>query len=356
MRILQVVLSLELGGQERLIVDLSHALAERGHDVRILSLTPGGSMRAELGGIEVIDVPKRDGFDFSLPFRLAPTLRRLQLDVVHTHNPIPLIYAAPVARGAGVRRLVHTKHGANVYSRASLAVARAATRTLSAFVAVSAETAQVAKTRERVPARLLHVIQNGIPLERYRRDLDARTRVRLELGIPEQAVVVGTVGRLAEEKDHPLLVRAMTSRLGPAVRLVIVGDGPCRQETEQAILPEVAPYVTLTGARHDVPALLSAFDVFAMSSRTEGLPLVVPEAMAASLPVVVTAVGGLAGIVGPEVGSLAPYGDADALGRALADLIDDGPRRERMGEAARRFAHQSFSIDRMTRDYEALYA
>ena len=356
MRILHVVLSLELGGQERLIADLSHALKARGHDVHVLSLTPGGSMRAELGGIDVIDIPKRDGLDLSLPLRLAPVLRQLQVDVAHTHNPIPLIYAAPVARLARVRRVVHTKHGANIYSSASLAAARVATRALTAFVGVSAETAAIARTRERVPERLLHVIQNGIPLERFRRDLEARARIRAELGIPGRAVVVGTVGRLSKEKDHPLLVRALRLRLGPEVRLVIVGDGPYRSEIEHSIGPEAARYVTLTGERRDVPALLSAFDVFAMSSRTEGLPLVVPEAMAARLPVVVTAVGGLPGIVGPEVGLVVPPGDADALGRALSQLIDDPARRVSLGEAARRFADQSFSIDRMVREYEALYS
>ncbi len=351
------MLSLDVGGQERLILNLSRELVARGHDVKVISLTRGGSLRPEFEGIEVLDVPREraEGFDIGLVGRLTRALRRARPDAVHTHNAAPLIYAAPAARLGRVSRLIHTKHGANTYTRSSLALARFATRLLSAFVAVSKETATVAEESERVTPRLLRVIPNGIPLSQFRRDLEKRARVRDQLKIPDGAVVVGTVGRLVEEKDHPLLVRALSPHLGPNLRLLIVGEGPQRKNTEAAIKPELAEFVTLTGARHDVPSLLSAFDLFAMSSRTEGLPLVVPEAMACGLPVVATAVGGLPGIVPPEVGVLVPHGDADALGRALAELAADASRRARLGEAAERYANERFSIDRMTGEYEELY-
>jgi glycosyltransferase involved in cell wall biosynthesis len=179
--------------------------------------------------------------------------------------------------------------------------------------------------------------------------------VRAELGVPPEAVLVGTVGRLVGEKDVPLLVRALAPELGPDLRLAIVGEGAARKEIERAIDPGTRPFVTLTGRRTDVPALLSAFDVFALSSRTEGLPLVVPEAMASALPVVATAVGGLPGIVPKEVGALVPHGDERALRAAVLELACDREQREGKGRAARAYAHERFSIDRMTRDYERLY-
>jgi glycosyltransferase involved in cell wall biosynthesis len=200
------------------------------------------------------------------------------------------------------------------------------------------------------------VIANGLPLGDFHPDASARSKIRAELSIPPDAVVVGTVARLVPEKDHPLLVRALAPRLGDKTRLVIVGDGPCRAETEAAVAAEAKPWVTFTGARRDVPALLAAFDVFAMSSRTEGLPLVVPEAMAAGLPVVSTAVGGLPGIVPPSVGRIVPHGDAAALGEALGELIADEALRRTLGDAAAKYARTRFSIDRMTDEYEALYA
>src|SRR5205085_8583245 len=110
---------------------------------------------------------------------------------------------------------------------------------------------------------------------------EARAAIRKELGIPRDAIVVGSVGRLVEEKDYPLLVRAMAPRLAENVRLVLVGEGIVRPEIESAIReldPVKRAFVTLTGQRSDVARALCAFDVFALSSHAEGLPLVIPEA------------------------------------------------------------------------------
>ncbi len=200
-------------------------------------------------------------------------------------------------RAALVRRTVHTKHGANpYYTRATLALARVATRTLTAFVSVSEGTDEAAQIRERPARRIAHVIPNGVPLDQFGADPGARGRIRTELKLPESAVVVGTVGRLAMEKDYPLLGRAAAPLLGEGVRLVIVGEGDHRGAIEAAIAEHLPGdrrrFVTMTGGRSDVQHILAAFDVFVLSSRTEGLPLVIPEAMASRLPIVATAVGG----------------------------------------------------------------
>ena len=360
MRIAHVVFSLKVGGQERLILNLSRELATRGHDVSVICLSEGGSLRQEFDGIRVIDVSRQGGFEPTLFPRLARAFLELKPDVVHTHNPGPLMYAAPAARAVLVRRVVHTKHGANaVYTRKSLAFTRTAVRILSAFVPVSNETAEVARELERVPERILHVIPNGIPLAHFGTDLAARARVRGELGIPSDALVIGSVGRLVAEKDYPLLVRAVAALLSEGLRLVLVGEGAARAEIEAEIaqrVPEAARrFVTLTGVRHDVPAILSALDLFALSSRTEGLPLVVPEAMASSLPVVATSVGGLPGIVPQSVGTLVPAGDTAAMRDAIATLARDEGQRRSKGAAARAFAHERFSVERMTSAYEDLY-
>ena len=355
MRIVHVVLSLDVGGQERLIVSLSRELAARGHDVRVLSLTPGGGLRSELKGIPTFDVPHGGGTRPSTWAKLARAFIGLAPDVVHTHNAAPLIYAGPAARVAGVRRVVHTKHGSNTYPKGALFLARAATRTVSAFVPVSEETAVTARRDERPAPSKLHVIPNGIPLAQFARDAAAGMRVRAELGIAEDAVVIGTVGRLVSEKDYPFLVRAAAPLLSARLRLVLVGEGVARREIEAAIPPEAAPFVTLTGMRSDVPEVMSAFDVFCLSSRTEGLPLVVPEAMAGGLPVVATRVGGLPGIVPLDVGRLVDHGDEKGLRDALSLLAHDRALRVTLGDAARIYAHRRFSLSRMTDEYERLY-
>jgi glycosyltransferase involved in cell wall biosynthesis len=344
-----------MGGQERLILNLSRELVRRGHEPIVISLEPGGDLRAELEGIRVVDVTRAQGVDPLVSLRMARALRELSPDVVHTHNPSPMFYAIPAATALGVRRRVHTKHGANVYGTRGLYASRVVVRMLSALVAVSEGTAEVARKKERVPKRLLHVIPNGIPLAQFGPDEAARARIRDELRIPRDAFVVGTVGRLAPEKDYPSLVRAMTPLLGERVRLLIVGGGGARADIERAIDPKVARYVTLTGARRDVPSLLAAMDLFSLTSKTEGLPLVIPEAMACALPIVATAVGGLPSIVPKGVGDLVPYGDLDGLTRAYRSMIDEPATARARGQAARRLALSDFSLEAMTDRYEALY-
>jgi glycosyltransferase involved in cell wall biosynthesis len=357
MRIVHVVLSLEVGGQERLILALSRALAARGHDVQVIALTPGGTLAPDFGSIPVHVCAKNAArFDPWLVARLARLFRGLfsgaRPDVVHTHNAGPLIYAATAARLARVATVVHTKHGDATYARGAAALARAAAKTVSAFVAVSEATAVAARQRERPRPRTLRVVPNGIPLADFARDPSARARIRAELGIPMDAVVIGTVGRLVAEKDYPLLVRAAAPLLGAKTRLVVVGEGPERDAVAAA---SASPHVTLTGYRSDVAAFFSAFDVFALSSRTEGLPLVVPEAMASGLPVVATRVGGLPGVVPDAVGALVPPGDEEALRGALAAFVEDAESRAARGRAARDYAQARFSLDRMCADYEAIY-
>lgn len=217
-----MVHSLNLGGQERLILHLSREHARRGHEVLVLPLSGGGGLRHAFAPIPIIDLPPPTDMPLSLPWpwpiALRPLLRRLRPDVVHTHNPPAFLHGVPVALLARVPRVVHTKHGANLYSRRALLLSRACARLVSAFVAVSEGTAEAARSKERVPRRLLHVIENGIPLGDFGPPQDdaarrARARLRAALSIPEDAFVVGSVGRLSPEKDYPLLIRVMAPLL-----------------------------------------------------------------------------------------------------------------------------------------------
>ena len=218
MRIVHVVQSLGLGGQERLVLHLSRELRRRGHDVTVISLTPGGALRPDFeapGGdpnaptaVRVIELARREGFDARLPVRLAATLVSLKPDVVHTHNPSPMLYAVPIAKGLGVHAIVHTKHGANIYGSRSLRAAQAIARLTTSFVACSKGTAVTARNKERVPPRRLRVIPNGIPLGDFDPMRSARVRMRESLGLPQDAFVIGTVGRLAPEKAQSLLIAA----------------------------------------------------------------------------------------------------------------------------------------------------
>lgn len=361
MIIAHVLSSFGVGGQERVALDLAAAQRARGHTVIAVSLAPPpeGPLADEFRavGAEVVDVPKGPGTDVTLVPRLAWALGRRKVEVVHSHNPLPLIYGAPAARLVGAVA-IHSKHGVNPGSRGHRMLRRQAARLVSSFVAVSTVTAQQAREQRDCAASQLVVIANGIRLEQFKPDAAARAAVRAELGIAADAMVVGMVGRIDEFKNQPLLLAAIAPRLGPLVQVVFVGDGPTRAGLDAAVaaLPPAARAAAhVLGRRMDVARLLPAFDVFALSSKSEGLPLVVPEAMAAGLPVVATAVGGLPTVIDDGVTGYLTAVDRGELAAALGKLLDDPPAARAMGARAREVALTRYSAERMCDDYLALY-
>lgn len=306
--------------------ELAAAQVRRGDLVHAVSLAslPHGPLSAQLRahGVRVHALPKGPSFDTRLVARLVELLRAEEVDVVHTHNPQPLAYGSIAGRLAR-RAVVHTKHGVNPERGRRLWLRRFGGHLVHAYVAVSDATAEVARRNRECRPERLRVIANGVDLEAYRQDDAARLEVRSELGIPHDSWVFGTVGRVSLEKDHAHLVRAAGPLLGPRVRLVIAGDGAEMPKVREEAT-RYAPWVVLTGMRGDVPRVLASFDAFVLSSRSEGLPLALLEAMASALPVVATDVGGVAEVVmHGRAGVLVAPRDEAALCRALRELMAD---------------------------------
>jgi glycosyltransferase involved in cell wall biosynthesis len=328
-------------------------------DVRVVSFAGEGPLfdRFRREGVEVAVVPKRErGVDPTLSLRLASLFGRWRPAVVHTHDPQSLIYAAMPAKLRGAR-VIYTKHGDTIETGRRLWLQRGAAAWVDHFVAVSESTAAVARQRREVASRKIHVIPNGVDLQQYKPDAQARAAVRAELGIAEDAWVVGTVGRLEPEKHHALLLRAMAPLLQQGdVKLVIAGDGSLAQMLAR-LAQRIAPpkSVHFLGQRPDVAGVLASFDVFALSSRTEGLPLAAIEAMACGLPVVATAVGGLPSLIADgRTGLLARAEDEKHLCAQLTQLRADPAGARQMGETAREAAG-AYALDRMGAAYELLY-
>jgi glycosyltransferase involved in cell wall biosynthesis len=203
----------------------------------------------------------------------------------------------------------------------------------------------------------LRVIPNGIDLAKFAPDPGAKADVCRGLGVPDTTRFIGTVGRLAPEKNQRLLITAAAPLLSESVRLMIVGTGPEADDLQRfaASLP-TGRYVHFMGARQDVGRLLAAFDVFTLTSLTEGLPLDIPEAMAAALPIVSTSVGGIPDVVEDgKIGFLVPSRDQRALRERLQELLDDPSLAAVMGTRARSVALSRYSAERMTHDYMKLY-
>lgn len=358
--IAHVLSSFGLGGQERMALDLARRQRASGHRVIAISIAapPDGPLAEEFhaADIQTETIPKGSGLDPTLPVRIAACLTSRRVDVVHTHNPHALIYGAPAANLARAAA-VHTKHGINPDTSRRLLLRRVASSLVDAYVAVTPALERIARDNRECDPALLHVIPNGIDVERFTPNPEARRSIRAELGIPQNAWVAGTVGRVAPEKDQTLFIRAMAPLLDERRQLVVVGDGPERAALDLAISATWRGSLChAVGARQDVERLLAAFDVFVLSSRSEGLPLVVLEAMSAGLPVVSTSVGGIPDVVRPDVtGFLVAPGDEQELMRRLVRLATHPEEGVRMGKTARELVRRQHSLDHMTAGYEALY-
>lgn len=366
LRIAHVLSSVHTGGAERVALLCTARLVRAGHAVTLVSLEepPAGALGPEFeaAGVRVLRIPKQPkGYDRTLSARLLSTFLRERFDIIHTHNPPCLVYAALPARLSGARA-IHTKHGPHPDSFARLMLRRVGAAATHRFVAVSQATADFALSLREVSEKKLCVVLNGTDLGRFKPDPVARKQTRAALGIPEDAFVIGTVGRMAKVKNQALLVRACAlprgeGLLGPKTHLVIVGDGAEASNTKNLAKElGVEAYAHFPGETPNVPEHLAAFDLFALSSDSEGLPLSLAEAMGVSLPLVCTSVGGVPKVVDEgETGFLVPAGDEEALRRTLKRFVDDRELGRTMGERGRVVAEKRYSVDRMMSEYIEIY-
>jgi glycosyltransferase involved in cell wall biosynthesis len=363
--VFQVLPSLEVGGAERLVVHLmEHLSRERFAPVCICLESPRGThyeARVRALGAPLHFLSKGAGASGGVLRQLSALFRQYRPAVVHTHI-IGLNYAYPLMLRYRTPARVHTVH--SLAPREVGVRVGAWVRTL-AFRYRFGGVVPVAVAEEvRASIQQLYgypdppLIPNGVPTDEYAPDPDRRARWRQAHGIEPHAMVLVHVGRFATPKNHALLIEAFAQvRTDAPLYLLLVGGG----ELEVAVRAQVAglglePRVRFLGIRADVVDILQASDVFVLSSRVEGNPMSVMEAMAAGLPVVSTAVGGVPELVREgEMGLLVPPNDAGALAQAVQALVDAPARRQAMGAAARQHAVAHFDIRHTVRGYEQLY-
>jgi len=357
---MQLVLSLSPGGTERLVIEICRHLAGR-IDSSVCCLDERGAWAAELAPLDipVVSLSRQPGFHPGLALELARVIKTRHIDVVHCHHYSPFVYGLLATVLHPRVRLVFTEHGR--LANAGVSRKRQFVNPMLAWwparlCAVSADLRRH-MISEGFPGRRLEVVYNGITAGERPRPAE-RQAAREALGLAPGALVVGSVGRLDPVKNLPALLRAHARLLAehPEARLVIVGDGPDREALHaEARQLDIADAVVFTGYRADVRAVMPAFDVYANSSRYEGVSLTILEAMAAGLPVVATAVGGNPEVViDHETGRLVA-GHASALAGALVELANHPTRRHAMGDAGRWRVKRHFSLDRMVEHYAAAY-
>ncbi|MDJ0951666.1 MAG: glycosyltransferase family 4 protein [Alphaproteobacteria bacterium] len=334
------------------LLPLMEGMQRAGHDV-VGVCSPGelvGPVRE--AGFRVETVPIARSYDLRRHLEsyaaLLAFMRRERFDLVHVHTPVAALIGRVAAWRAGVPRIAYTAHGFYFHERMPrskrmlfLALEWLAGRTTDVLFTQAEEDAATARRYRLCRGDIVTAIGNGVDPIRFESDNTVRGRVRHNLGVDEDTVVIVMVGRLVAEKGYPELFEAMRS---VAAQLWVVGE---RLKSDHATAidralgdaqsdPDLATRVRFLGYRQDVPDLMRAADVFTLPSHREGMPRSIIEAMFAGLPVVATDIrGSREEVVDNETGLLVPVGDVGALARALSRLVGDPQARTDMGRAGR---------------------
>jgi glycosyltransferase involved in cell wall biosynthesis len=372
-RVLRIFSRLNVGGPAVHVILLAEGLDALGYrtTVALGAEAPWeGDMRALAArkGVRIVDVPGlgreiRPWLDARALLALYRMMRSLRPHIVHTHTAKAGVLGRLAARAAGVRHVVHTYHGhvlRGYFDAPRQAFFRAVERWLAGgtgvLVAVSASVAADLVALRVAPADRIRVIPLGLELQPLAGALP-RGGLRREAGVPEGAPLVGIVGRLTAIKDVPSFLAAaerVRARV-PGARFAVVGDGELRAELESRAAP-IADAVRFHGWRHDMAAVYGDLDVVVNTSRNEGTPVALIEAMAAGRPVVATRVGGTPDLLGDGArGRLVPAGDVAAIADAIVEAIGGGPEVEARAAAARAYVLAEHAVGRLVRDVDALY-
>ena len=360
-RILYVVGNFVAGGAERHLLELWRRIDRARFEVEIACFKREGQFLADvealgwpvhdLGlGRRIYDARGIRGFA-----RLVAIVRRFRPHVVHGYLFGPNLFAAMAGRLLGVPAVVVAKRNMDAFETpGQVALQRVAHRLATHVTAVSEAVADTVVSLG-VPRDRITVIPNGVDASRF----EGATADRGRLGVNGEGVVVGSVGCLAARKDYGTLLDALARLRAQGLDpwLVLVGDGPERASLEERARElGLEDRVRFLGERPDVDRLLPAFDVFVLSSREEGIPNALLEAMAAGRPSVATAVGGNREVLEDgSTGWIVPPQSPEALAGALADALRRPDEARRRGDAARRSMLEHHSIGAMVRRHEDLY-
>ena len=372
LRLAQVVTRMDIGGVPDHVMTL---VGELRHDFDITVICGG------LDDIHRRDLAMMDVAVASVPFRrlLSPIAdiqaflalfalyRSRKFDIVHTHMSKAALIGSLAALCARVPAVVNTAHNLGFIALPNHALKFLFwiydfvlfRSTVDAVITVSAKVRErIVETRLLPPAKVF-AVHNGMAGRKMEVSEGSAAARRAEFAVSAGEILIVSVARLVWFKGLSTLISAMPLLLAkcPGVRIVVAGEGPLREAlTKQAEDLGVGGRLMLVGERRDIPAVLSAADIFVLPSVSEGLPISIMEAMAAGKPVVATDVGGVAELVGHnETGLLVAPRAPAALADALAQLALDPPRRTAMGTAAKRRLAADFSPLRMAQSTAAIY-
>ncbi len=375
-RVLHPITRLIIGGAQENTMYTAALLNKERYHVEILSGPQTGSEGSLIEEVRQREVPLTilpdllrqvsPLHDLHALRQLVNLIHRGHYQIVHTHSSKAGILGRLAARIAGVPVIVHTVHGWSFHDYMSPAVRltylfleRVMASFTNAMIFVAKHDIQKGLRAGIGEPDRCHLIRSAIPLDEFELSRYDRRAIRQELGIPVDALVIGNVGRFSEQKN-PLdwiRVAGLLGRTRPQIHFLLVGDGPLRCEVENALVREdLVGRTTLTGLRRDTPRMMAAMNVFMLTSLWEGLPRVIPQALAMELPVLANRANGIGeAILDGITGYLCDSGNIEQMAELCMRLVDHPNLWTEMGKRGRQLAREEFDIKNMISQIENLY-
>ncbi len=358
-RVLQVVLGLNPGGTERLVVELATRL--HGHiPTAVCCLDAAGAWAPEVEahGIHVGALNRPPGFHPLIGRAVAAAVRAHGATVIHAHHYSPFVYSCCTRLAGLTTPIVFTEHGrlSDAGPSGKRRMANAVLRRMAARAFGVSDDVRLHLVAEGFGAEKVGVIYNGIDVGPVP-DRTTRAQVRADLGVTDDVLVMATIARLDPVKDLAVLLKAVHEASADVpLLLLVIGDGPERAGLEaEASALGLGGCVRFLGHRNDARRWLAGCDVYVNTSVSEGVSLTILEGMAAALPVVATAVGGTPEVVNDDCGMLIPARHPSGCAAALRRLGADRELGRSLGRRGRARVEARFTLDRMVHDYAAVY-
>jgi sugar transferase (PEP-CTERM/EpsH1 system associated) len=359
-KVMHLIYKLGVGGAENGVVNLLNKMDKDRFSTSICAFIGGGVLtpRLDLDRITLFEIGKKPGNDFRLPARLFGLFRKWHPDIVHTHAWGTLCEGLAAAKFARVPVFIHGEHGTLQERKRNVLVQRLIWRLADQILSVSHVHARRLSNRIGFPFRKIKVLVNGVDSHVFRPKKNGEL-IRKKLNLGPKDVVIGTVGRMVPIKNQSLLIHSFSvlAKSHINVKLLLVGDGPMRGDLEKLVKRlECRDSVKFLGRRSDIPEIMTAMDIFALPSLSEGMSNTILEAMSSGLPVVAAAVGGNTELVqNCNTGLLTLSNNVPAYAEALSLLVELPELRKNMGAAGRVRVEEKFTISAMARNYERLY-
>jgi glycosyltransferase involved in cell wall biosynthesis len=361
-KLLLLISQLGIGGLELQVLELVKGLDKNRFKIFLCPIWPVMDLESEFirAGACLVKIHKATRYDFTFLYRLIKFLKNEKIDIVHTW----IFTANTWGRIAGLLAktpvIISSERSVAIHkNKVQIIIDRILANYSEKILVNSVAVKQTLTNIEKIQQSKCEVIYNGVDYQRYENNNSSKTVIREELGLPLGNFIIGTVANCTPAKDYPNFLHAakiVCDKL-PRATFVICGGGPLIN-TVKNISDKLGLHesVIFLGQRRDVNNVLASFDVFLLASRWEGFSNAILEAMASSLPVVATDVGGNPeAIISEKTGFIVPPNDPEAISKRIMDLLNNPEMMRKMGEAGRKRVTEHFSIATMVLKYENIY-